>query len=289
MNHTVRIQSLWGLGDNIYMRPIVRAIAQSSTVYTDTPWPELYQDIKNVRFYYTKRLLRTQLKNIARQEKAIWSILPNKIDQILKPSYSFTKGTLFTELRKTMCFENINLTLDLPEFPRKNTNKIAVIRPVTIRKEWLNSARNPLPEYIDEIAGQLLARGYHVICVADIDDINERVHGCMPRATEHILGGLPIKDLLGLIQSASLVVGGVGWILPAAIAANVPALIVYGGQGAHNAPQRLIEPHWRHKVHNLVPDKFHNCVDMRCTKCDKTIARFSEKVHDYLKNLETGA
>lgn len=286
MNNIVRIQSLWGLGDNIYMRPIVRAIAQSSIVYTDTPWPELYQDIKNVRFYYTKRLLRTQLKNIARQEKTIWSTLPNKINQILKPSYSFTKGTLFTELLKTMCFENINLTLDLPEFPRNNTRKIAIIRPVTIRTEWLNTARNPLPEYICEIADELLYRGYHVICVADIDDINERVHDCMPRATEHILNGLPISNLLGLIQSASLVVGGPGWIIPAAVAANVPALIVYGGQGAHNAPELLIEKHWLHKVSHILPNNFHRCTNMRCTSCDKTIQNFSEKVRNYLDLLQ---
>lgn len=284
----VRIQSMWGLGDNIYLRPIVQSYANTSVVYTDTPWPELYQDIPNVRFYLSRRPLRTQIKNINRQHRSIWSMPPNKVNQFLKPQYTFAGGTtLFSGLLKSMQFDNLFLNLNLPTFPRRE-GKIALIRPVTIRREWLNSARNPLPEYVNEIASLLVQSGYHVICVADIDNINECIVGEMPMAHEHHLSGLPVPELLGMVQSASVIVGGPGWIIPAAIAANVPALIIFGGQGAHNSPDVLVEKHWRHKLQFMLPDNFHQCSDMRCLKCDKIIKNFPEKARDWLTALQKG-
>src|SRR5262245_29132877 len=62
---------MWGLGDNIYARPFVRAAALQHDIHLDTPWPELYEDL-DIKFVQGKRKLRTQLKNIARQRPERW-------------------------------------------------------------------------------------------------------------------------------------------------------------------------------------------------------------------------
>jgi len=201
-------------------------------------------------------------------------------------------NTLFAELCTHFGYNSRSFKLSLPAYinARWKTNKrIAVIRPVTVRAEWRNLARNPLPEYITEIAN-MLRHTYHVVCVADIDGRNEALVGKMPFAHDYyVKGELNTIDLLTLVQAASIVVGGPGWIIPAATAANVPGIIVFGGQGGHNAPERLIERDWQHKLQFITPDKFHLCTNMRCPSCPKTISRFSEQAHDCLTKLEVTA
>ena len=62
----ITIRGMWGLGDNIFSRPFVRAAAAKYDVYLETPWPELYADL-DIRFVRGRRQLRTQQKNMARQ------------------------------------------------------------------------------------------------------------------------------------------------------------------------------------------------------------------------------
>src|SRR5215475_11461129 len=63
---------MWGLGDNIYSRPFVRAAAVKYQVWLETPWPELYVDL-DIKIGLGSRKLRTQQKNIARQLSECWS------------------------------------------------------------------------------------------------------------------------------------------------------------------------------------------------------------------------
>src|ERR1700704_1699961 len=68
----VLIRGMWGLGDNIFSRPFVRATAAQYEVHLETPWPELYADL-DIRFIRGGRRLRTQQKNMARQPADLWS------------------------------------------------------------------------------------------------------------------------------------------------------------------------------------------------------------------------
>ena len=68
----ILIRGMWGLGDNIFSRPFVRAAARKYDLYLETPWPELYADL-DIKFVRGRRLLRTQQKNIARQPAERWS------------------------------------------------------------------------------------------------------------------------------------------------------------------------------------------------------------------------
>ena len=71
----VLIRGMYGLGDNCYSRPFVRAATARYQVWLDTPWPELYQDL-DLRFVRGTRKLRTQLANMARQPADRWSRPP---------------------------------------------------------------------------------------------------------------------------------------------------------------------------------------------------------------------
>src|SRR5262245_20658570 len=77
---------MWGLGDNIYSRPFIRAAAAQYEVHLETPWPELYADLE-IAFVRGTRKLRTQQKNIARQDMGIWSPMPQPGVRQIKIAY----------------------------------------------------------------------------------------------------------------------------------------------------------------------------------------------------------
>src|SRR5262245_40677919 len=54
-----------GIGDNLYTRPFIRAIAKEhSVVYLKTGFPQLFEDIRNVRLVRAQSSLPYVMKNI---------------------------------------------------------------------------------------------------------------------------------------------------------------------------------------------------------------------------------
>ena len=136
-------------------------------------------------------------------------------------------------------------TFDLPDFgpsPIQTDRPVAIVRPVTARREWLNTARNPAPEYVAQAAVELRRRGFHVASVADLADGEEWLVGEAPPADTVLhQGELDVRRLLAAVRHAAVVVGGVGWIVPACIATRTPLYVVLGGQLGHNAPERITD------------------------------------------------
>lgn len=281
MRRLVHIQGMWGLGDNIYQRPFVEAVAQECFVYLDTPWPEIYEDIPNVRFVKGQRNLRTQLKNIHRQPAERWARVPPGVAP-MRIHYNLSAGSIVEEMRQ--CFRvGDRVALSLP--PRRanwpqNGKPIAVVRPVTVRQEWHNPARNPLPEYVAAAAARLM-QTHHVIALADLS-AQETLVGQMPPCHEALVHGEVATDrLLDLIAAADVLVGGVGWIVPAAVAAGKRAFIIQGGQGGHNAPEKILAPWWQHKLTFAQPQRFCRCSNMR-HECAKTIPNIDQLFSRFL-------
>ena len=182
------VRGMWGMGDNIYQRPFVRRLAQHAPVYLETPWPELYEDIPNVHFVRGNRALRTQLKNMALQKSERWKI-PPRFHVSKQISYNMRAGSIIDDMMLSFGLRGLpgfEPQLDLPPVPywQKEpwatiSKPIALIRPVTIRTEWTNLARNPLPEYISQISIELM-KTHYVIAVADIVPRFETLVGNMP-------------------------------------------------------------------------------------------------------------
>jgi hypothetical protein len=270
---------MWGLGDNIFSRPFVRAAAAKFDVHLETPWPELYTDL-NIKFVRGGRRLRTQLKNMARQPTELWWSPPKPAMREIKITYSdlATKSIITSLERKwstTLSIKFNPALFDLPDMgpsPVVSDRPIAVIRPVTVRSEWRNEARNPRPEYVNALAAELMAT-HTVVAIADIVQGEEWLVGELPPAHHHfVFGELAVRELLALVRDADIVIGGVGWIVPAGLALKVKTFVVLGGHGGHNAPEKITDPRLDlSRIGFAKPEAFCRCTNM-LHNCDKTIA-----------------
>lgn len=272
------IAGMRGLGDNVYQRAFLSQFHED--VYLETPWPELYVDMPHVKPVKPYTTLRTQLKNMNRFDG--WHAVP-----IYRQSQriEYRREPIFDGMRRTFCVQPGALTL--PDFgPSPIRGRYAVIRPVTVRSEWRADARNPLPEYVNEAASILRENGITLVSVADLEDGKEWLVGDAPQADiKFHHGELDVRQLLALIQHAHCVVGGIGWIVPASIAASVPAWIICGGQGGYNSPARITDPTMNiNKISFAVPDRFCQCTE-KVHDCDKRISGHRDSFAEWLRGL----
>lgn len=277
------LNGMHGMGDNIYQRAFVRELKHH--VYLVTSWPQLYSDLTNVFPVKPAIKLRTQKKNVLTQPHHIWHKPPMPpLRKIMYGGASLRNGSILKSMR--LSFRTNAKIFDLPKFEQPLLNKpYAVVRPVTIRTEWKNEARNPDPEYICIAAKELKSRGYTTVSVADLEEGAEWSNQMPACDINYNNGELSFESLMGLIQGSSVVVGGVGWIVPASVAAGVPLITVLGGHGGHNHPDKIAgEPMDLTLVRWIFPDNYCMCTDM-LHRCDKTITGFNEKFNDALESL----
>lgn len=263
------IHSMKGLGDNIYQRAFVKQLPKP--VYLDTPWPELYRDIPGVHCVKPSTPLRTQSKNIARQ--TTWATAPAGL-----PARHIRYGAEGIVPGMTAAFGVAPGEFDLPPLPRspEQGQPYVVVRPVTVRSEWRADTRNPLTEYVNMAAGCAINRGYIVVSVADLQEGQEWPVGDTPISdVQYHKGELNVDQLLALVQGAAAVIGGIGWLVPAALAARVPAWIVCGGQGGFNSPEHICPPD--STITFAVPDRFCLC-RLKVHNCDKRISDYESKL-----------
>lgn len=253
---------MMGLGDNIYARAFIR---QYPGAYLETPWPQLYSDI-DVKCVRPATQLRTQSKNASRDHA--WYDAPSSSE--LRIAYN--RDPIIIGLRKAFRCEPAEF--DLPDFgPSPVEGRYVLVRPATVRTEWRADTRNPLPEYIAQAAAEMRGRGYQVVSVADLEHGKEWALDPLPPAEiQFHQGELPVEKLLALLQHADAVIGGIGWIVPASIAAKVPAWIICGGQGGFNSPEHITDQCMDlSRITFAVPDNFCRCTLKQHT-CDKRIA-----------------
>jgi hypothetical protein len=286
MARPLLIEGMRGLGDNLYQRPFVRAAAAQVETFLVTPWPEIYEDIPGLSFVDRPARLRTQEKNRRRQLPGRWSPAPRGA-RPLRVGYGARElprlglvGALAAAFRAAG-IECAAPVWDLPPLPPSGLAEgargrpIAVVRPATVRAEWSNPARNPRPEYLAAAAADLAER-YAVVSVADLRPGHEwALDPLPPAATVLHRGELPVARLLALVAEAALVVGGIGWLLPAAIAAGTPGFFVLGGQLAHNAPEIVTDGRMdTSRLGFARPARPCRCADMR-HECDREIPDFA--------------
>jgi hypothetical protein len=297
----LHILGMQGLGDNIFQRPFIHALTRTRNVYLETSWPEFYADLP-VKFVaptggYSR--LRTQNKNIARS-RVTWQPRPMRMPRV-RNSYqrAFQMGlSIIVGMEQSFGIKLEPHLLDLPALPPlppiRTDKPLAFVRPVTIRSEWFNSARNPEPQYLLDIV-EALRPTHHIVCVADILQGAEWFVGQPPKGdTEFVRGELPAMDMLALLAASDIVIGGVGFIVPASLALKKDCFVILGGQGGHNAPGRVLDPrldcsrigfatpkdfcqctNMRHNCNKAIPDlmqQFCRFLDLRCTSTSRNVA-----------------
>jgi hypothetical protein len=282
----IHVLAQYGLGDGVYHRPFIKQmVEQYDQVYLETPWPELYSDLP-LKFVRPRTTLRTQRKNIERLDLYVDEV-PRSVPHTQK-MYTGQGIVLAGILGMLSTMYGLPVAeLDLPSYPRPKIDKpYMVVRPVTLRKEWRADARGPRPEYLRDFV-DYARQFYTVVSVADLEEGEEWIEGPFPYAdiTYH-KGELMPAELLGLIEHAALVVGGVGFIVPICIAYKTPLVCILGGLGAYNSPEVITHPTMDlSRVTFFTPDNFCRCTKMSHT-CDKTISNFREKTETYFDEIQ---
>lgn len=277
------IKGMYGLGDNIYQRAFIREIKER--VYLYTAWPQLYKDLINIKFVKPTTNLRTQNKNIHIQDAILWDTAPSlPVKKIGYGAAAFRTGSILDAMSNQ--FGVSAKIFDLPKFKSHEIKKpYAIVRPATVRKEWKNIARNPESKYVSISADLLIKNGYTVVSVADLQDGQEWANELPQCDVAYNNGELSLESLMGLVQGASLIVGGVGWIVPAAIACGIPLICILGGHGGHNAPEKITgEPMDTNKTRWIYPDHYCRCTTM-LHQCNKKISGFENKFLSALGSL----
>jgi len=282
------IETQHGLGDCVLQRPFIRAAAAREPTRLATPWPEVFHDLP-VRFERLRSRWRCQSKNIARQPPALWA-KPAAGFRRVEPRYTWQdlqRGSITAAFGRYLPLGDHPYVFDLPAYGSPiELRRYAVVRPSTIRREWPATARAPRPDYLQSAIDALKAHGLAVVTVADVDGIEEWFVAPPQRADLFFhKGELGAAQLIGLIQGAVACVGGVGWIVPMAIAAGVPLLVILGGRGAHNAPEVITDPRMDlSRTRFATPDRFCRC-DKAEHDCDKTISGFDAQLATWVASL----
>lgn len=261
------IKGMMGLGDNIYARAFLKRYPGT---HLETCWPQLYRDL-DVKCVRPETQLRTQGKNLRRDHA--WHAPPGGPQ--LRIAYG--RDPIIQGLRKAFRCEPVDF--DLPDFGTSPVEgRYVLVRPATVRAEWRADTRNPDPQYIASAAAEMRRRGYRVVSVADLEHGKEWALEPLPSADIRFhQGELPVEQLLALLQHAAAVIGGIGWIVPAAIAAKAPAWIICGGQGGFNSPEHITDPCMDlSRITFAVPANFCRCTLKQHT-CDKRIADYDAR------------
>jgi hypothetical protein len=235
--------------------------------------------------------LRTQEINEAATDPRAWGAIRDADDSVVQKIFYSPKSMLKRSVPAAIssCLGVPEGVMDLPPLPHHGLDlprPYAVVRPVTVRSEWRNEARNPDPRYVADVARELIRAGYYVVSLAHVDPPHEWLIEPRPPADLFkIRGELDTLRALSLVAGADVVAGGVGWIVPAAYAAGVPLIGILGGQGGHNAPEQVTpKPHADHEALWLYPDNYCRCADMR-HDCKKEITDAGGKCRAWLERL----
>jgi hypothetical protein len=261
---------------------VLRELTKTHEVWLSTPWPQLVADLP-VRCVRIETALRTQVRNMA--QVANWATPPRGLTAH-PVTYTGRAGTMLQGLCDALGVQTDRLTFDLPAFaPDRKRPPYIVIRPATLRTEWPAASRNPLPEYL-AVAAERLRKDFHIVSVADLKPGVEWPVLPLPYADETLHAGeLGVEQLLALIAGAAGVVGGVGWLVPAAVAYRVPLFLIYGGWGRDNGPDRIFDARMpAGLVHEAIPERFCRCAD-RNHACDRRIGDIEGQLEQWAVGL----
>lgn len=267
------IDGMQGIGDNIYQHPIVQRLVEiHQDVYLRTPWPQLYQDIADLKFLRPRTKLRVQSENV--ENWVGWAQEPDQKKRFyrkVKLTYLGAPAPYYRTMLHTAGLPPSSYFLSLRFNMITERRSIALIRPPTVRRDWRYPARNPKVQYIEWAIDYLKKQGMETFVIASIKNPDEIYDERRPEGADFYFeqGELSVLDMLDLCQVSRVVVGGVGFIVPMCIATGARGVIVHGGCGGLNHPRMIDAPGEGRCIH-VLPKNY--CI---CKKpihdCDKDI------------------
>src|ERR1035437_2368134 len=292
----ILVKCMHGIGDTIYSRPFVKMLVEDGhEVFLSTPLPFIFGDL-NVNFVKLETTLRTQKKHLAQSDFTFVDV-PDQIDKTIDFFYTnrhIKAHGIVTHMEQAFGYEPGSTTpiFDLPPLPAHGViipknKKLAIVRPVTHRKEWFCTSRSPRPNYVAWSAKILKDMGYYVISIADCEKGLEWIpRGGDPIADQKFhKGELGLERTLSLMQSADLVVGGSGFIVPASVSAKTNLFIIFGGRGAYDNPHKILDLRMDlTKIGWALPNNFCRCHNMDYS-CDKEIRDLDSHFFNFIRTV----
>lgn len=283
----------FGLGDNIYQYPFIEKLSkQHNEIFIDTPFPELFSTIHNVRFCNRRTSLKTQSKNMDKYSRSFWVTPPYSTPDI---HFSYHRGRKMGLSVIQSFSRDAGVTIDDFSIPiqdkwiddakswiPKTDRKICVLKLPTIRKEWPNPSRNPPMGYFHKIVDEF-RKDLYFVCLADNtgDEYFPEEPPKVDKMYEH--GEIPWETILGLIHLSDIVICYPSFFLPASIALRAKCFCVYGGSVGNKF---LVDSIMDLSKYDFIePDPMCNCFATK-HNCNKQIDTqlMIDKIHTLLEN-----
>jgi ADP-heptose:LPS heptosyltransferase len=231
------IKGASGLGDNIYLYPIVKHFASLyDKVYIMSDYPELFESLPNVTCSKHLKLNFIPIadgKTVRKKEidlRCTYGPRKHKIgtDQF-QDTYIFarTQGHQIPDLKLELPWElkNTELVNTVRMIANKNAfRKIAVVaapyQPFGRTDKW-GSEITIDPEVIQYICDDLKELGYLVITIGNDFCLYE------PMVEYNMIGQTTVPDMLDLVKMADLTVTQIGNLLPISEALNTKNITIF--------------------------------------------------------------
>ena len=244
----LNIKGMHGMGDCLYQRAIVRQHMRAHEVFLQTPWPELYHDLRGPRLKLIKpeTRLRTQAKNIARAEFDNVRVPTAPTIDVRYPPAAVRqhRGVLAAMAAQCGVPGANDFALPVPDDWQHGLDlpagrPVILYRPLVVRKEWSAASRNPeAGAYVAVLQAVRERLGAHAVSVADLEPGKEWITSPDIGADLELHAGeLDIKGLAALTRDAALVFAAPGFAVVMAQAVGAPCISMFGGyQMAYTLP-----------------------------------------------------
>lgn len=299
---TVLVTGMYGIGDNIHQRAILRELMKTRDVYLETYYGAIVHDLVAQGLHIVSKVLpRPRIAESTARTKA--ARLPTRFDDRRRLTYHPGDVRRCGSIVKAQ-FASVGLTapeapdfsLPVPDAWRAkarrliaswptNGRPILIYRPIVLNGVWNCPARAPNPATYAALFAPLRDR-FFVVSVADLRQ-REQIVGVEQDADVKLhRGEVDFETLAALFHEAALVYCCPGFAPVLAQAVGARTIIVYGGHetsatsngvGDHLAPTLHVDLDKPCACHN----PSHNC--------DKTIslAPARARIEAFVKDVKT--
>lgn len=265
---TVVLRGMYGVGDNLHQRAIVRDLLDlGNTVVLETFYWSMYDDF--VRRGLRLRPLGGVPPRIRDTKQGALRCMRGPIDKPVRHTISYNRHSIHAH-GSILGAQYASVGIKMPERPdfglsvpagwrmaarqwvgNTQGRSLMVYRPSVLNTVWLSRARAPDHASYAELYSSIREK-FFVVSVANLGNSGEYIDGPkMPVDLELNHGELGFEELAGLFAEARMVFACPGFAPVLAQAVGTPVAIVYGGNesfattnivGAHLAPTLAIEP-----------------------------------------------
>ncbi len=284
MKKNLMVESLYGFGDNIFLRPILMAQRDEWNVYVQTPYPELFigtgiQPVKPQTFLYDfANRAMDEAKGYVEKPEIFKFMRPNYSMEDLKNcktiSHSFSKGFKNKEFTQRLSPSDYQISLGKKLIG--DLGKVMLVKIPSYRHDWESESRAPKTEYMIECMEIAKEHGLKIISLQDYT-LGDKL--CEPELEKQWMslcdktlhGKLSVDELIGLFSQADCVLTYPNFLLPLSIYLDKPVFCIYGGS---ISPQTIIDPRIQAAHYSYAaPKPFCNCIQPS-HNCNKDISNY---------------